>query len=95
MAERFVDEQRARQGRLDAKATSLLGAVGLSLTVAFTYGGMIVHGSAQGSSAGGGIYYGSIHRIVWVFFACAIISGVAAACCTPFLRSECEMVTQV
>ncbi len=67
-AERFIDEQRGRQARLDSKATSLLGAVGLSLTVAFTYGGMIIHGSAQGASSGGGIYYGNIHQAVWFVF---------------------------
>jgi hypothetical protein len=78
-AERFVDEQRGRQARLDAKATSLLGAIGLSLTVAFTYGGMIVHGSSQGSSSGGGVYYGNVHGAVWVAFGCAILAGLVTA----------------
>lgn len=32
----------ARESRLDAKATGLLGTAGLSLTVAFTFGGMLL-----------------------------------------------------
>ncbi len=44
IAIRQIAEENARQTRLDAKATSLLTAAGLSLTVAFTFGGQLVLG---------------------------------------------------
>jgi hypothetical protein len=37
-----LSEEAARQGRLDAKATSMLGAIALSLTVSFTFGGLLL-----------------------------------------------------
>ena len=80
LSERFVDDQRARQGRLDAKASSLLAAVGLALTVAFTFGGLMIHGSASGTSASGGILLGaSLHGFAVGAFALAIVAGLGAA----------------
>ena len=39
---RQVQAEDQREGRLDAKAQALLGTAGLSLTVAFTFGGILV-----------------------------------------------------
>jgi hypothetical protein len=41
IALRLIDTEDKRESRLDAKAQGLLGSAGLSLTVAFTFGGLI------------------------------------------------------
>jgi hypothetical protein len=44
---RQIQHETARQTRLDGKATSLLTATGLSLTVAFAFGGQILMTNAD------------------------------------------------
>jgi hypothetical protein len=44
---RQIQNETGRQSRLDSKATSLLTATGLSLTVAFTLGGQLLIGQAD------------------------------------------------
>jgi len=61
--------ETGRQTRVDAKATSLLTAAGLSLTVAFTFGGLLI---AKPNN-------GSFDPWVTVTFALAVTSGLIAA----------------
>jgi hypothetical protein len=70
LSKRFVDDERARQGRLDAKATSLLTVVGLSLTVAFNFGGQLLTG---------GPLKGVPHKIAAGAFCAALLAGFVAA----------------
>src|SRR5438046_1833562 len=47
IAQRQVQAEVGRQGRLDAKATSLMSAVGLCLTVTFTFGSLLLTQAAH------------------------------------------------
>jgi hypothetical protein len=74
IAVRQIAEENARQTRLDSKATSLLTAAGLSLTVAFTFGGQLVAAHhKQGNE--------HIDFPVWgvIAFGVALLAGLGAA----------------
>jgi hypothetical protein len=68
---RQIQYEVGRQTRLDAKATSLLTAAGLSLTVAFTFGGQIVLAHLHDELA---FHVGAV-----VAFAVATLCGLASA----------------
>jgi hypothetical protein len=74
IALRQIQSETGRQTRLDGKATSLLTAVGLSLTVAFTFGGQVLLAHATELRA--------IDAPRWTFalviFAFALIAGLGA-----------------
>ena len=70
-----VNAETARQQRIDAKATSLLTAVGLSLTVAFSFGAVLLKdGRTYWHDTG-------VHTWVVVVFGAALLTGVVAAFC--------------
>jgi hypothetical protein len=72
---RQIQSETGRQTRLDGKATSLLTATGLSLTVAFAFGGQILIAHADKLKA-----YG--HRwwiAVVVTYSLAVLSGLFAS----------------
>jgi hypothetical protein len=73
LAQRQVQFETGRQGRLDGKATSLLSAAGLSLTVAFTFGGLLLANKAV-LKAKIGWYYAAVSG-----FGVAILFGLATA----------------
>ncbi|MGK3964995.1 hypothetical protein WMF01_30925 [Sorangium sp. So ce1667] len=72
-AQRQLQFETGRQTRLDAKATSLLSAAGLSLTVAFTFGGLLL-ANKEVLRANIGWYYSAVAG-----FGLAIILGLGAA----------------
>lgn len=73
LVESQVATEAARQQRLDAKSTSLLTAVGLSLTVAFTFGSVLMKdGWSHWKST-------NAHDLVLVLFAGALVAGILAA----------------
>lgn len=67
-----VASETARQQRIDAKATSLLAAVALSLTVAFTFGAILL-------KDGWSLWPGWLHLLVLGAFALALVFGFTAA----------------
>lgn len=70
IAQRQVQAEVGRQTRLDAKATSLLTAAGLSLTVAFTFGSTLITKPEA---------FETWHRFVVGAFALALVLGLTAA----------------
>lgn len=68
---RNVENYGAKLARLDQKATSLLGAVGFSLTVAGTYGGQFVMGHAKDMAPGR-------WHVVVILFWLALFAGTGA-----------------
>jgi len=72
IALRRVQYESGRQQRLDAKATSLLTATGLSLTVAFTFGATLL-------SAGGQAAFHEFYNYVLLLFYSAISLGIVSA----------------
>ena len=70
---RILDGDDKRGSALDSKATSLLGAVGLSLTVAFTFGGTLLEHPERFSGIGIYVYKGVVG-----IYALALMSGLAA-----------------
>lgn len=74
IARRQIVTEAGRQTRLDSKATSLLTAAGLSLTVAFTFGGQMIIGHRSPIDPA--------HVPIWAqtAFAVGVIFGLAAAC---------------
>ncbi len=70
---RLLDGDDKRGSALDSKATSLLGAVGLSLTVAFTFGGTLLEHPERFSGIG---FLG--YKAIVSIYAIALISGLVA-----------------
>jgi hypothetical protein len=70
---RLLDGDDKRGSALDSKATSLLGAVGLSLTVAFTFGGTLLEHPERFSGIGLLVY-----KAVVSIYAIALLSGIVA-----------------
>ena len=73
VALRVLDGDDKRGTSLDGKATSLLGAVGLSLTVAFTFGGTLVEHPERFSAIGPSTY-----KVMVVLYALSLLSGLLA-----------------
>jgi hypothetical protein len=73
-ARRNVDNFGQKLARLDQKATTLLAAIGLSLTVALTYGSQVALARANGS----------VPRFVLVTFWIAMFLGISAGICATF-----------
>jgi cytochrome bd-type quinol oxidase subunit 1 len=71
IAQRQIQSETARQTRLDAKATSLLTAAGLSLTVAFTFGGQVLLKLPDA--------FRIAHAVTVWSFRVAVVTGLAAA----------------
>jgi hypothetical protein len=71
IAQRQVAFETGRQTRLDAKATSLLTAAGLALTVAFTFGGQVLLNHPDA--------FRTAHRCTVIAFAVGVPCGLAAA----------------
>jgi hypothetical protein len=74
IAQRQVQAETGRQARLDAKATSLMGAVGLCLTVAFTFGGLVLKEATAFVAKLGDTRL----SIINICFALAIFFGIGA-----------------
>lgn len=72
--QRQVTFEIGRQTRLDTKASSLLGATGLSLTVAFTFGGQILLNNADVLGE-----FGVIGVVADSVFVLAVVSGLVSA----------------
>ena len=70
LTQKQVDFEIARHGRLEAKATSLLTATGLSLTVAFTFGATLIKEAAK---------FEDWYKPVVFSFGFACTAGLAAA----------------
>ncbi len=70
ITQKQVDFEVARHGRLESKATSLLTATGLSLTVAFTFGSTLLK---EGKS------FGNWYYLTVLFFALSCMAGLVAA----------------
>jgi len=75
IAQRQTQAEAGRQTRLDAKASSLLTAAGLSLTVAFTFGGQVLLARATELRQLGAVRW----SIVLVTFLLAIVTGLLAS----------------
>lgn len=72
VAQKQILAETGRQGRLDAKATSLLGAVGLSLTVAFTFGGSLITNHSTFAA------HSLVYAVISTCFFLAVALGIAA-----------------
>ena len=72
IAQKHLDEEAARTGKLDAKATTLLGATGLLTTIAFSFGPAVFFGQP-------GHLHGVVGAIIFVLFLLLIAYGVLAA----------------
>jgi hypothetical protein len=70
ITQKQVDFEVARHGRLEAKANSLLTAVGLSLTVASTFGATLFSKLTL---------FGQLLPVVIVIYCAAMVAGVASA----------------
>ncbi len=77
IAQRQLRAESERQGRLDSKASGLLTAVGLSLTVLLTYGGLLLGDAAKKLRAGS--------HTIWIFalvsLGLAVLAGFVAGFC--------------
>jgi hypothetical protein len=71
ITQKQVDVEATRHTRLETKATALLTAIGLSLTIAFTFGATLMSKAAVDFAE---------HR-TWILFSfgCAIITGLISA----------------
>ncbi|WP_147468404.1 hypothetical protein [Corallococcus interemptor] len=74
ISKEYLASETARENNLNAKATSLLTASGLSLTVAFTFGGMLIQHPEYLSSL-----WGLWPYIVPIFYGVALLAGLSAS----------------
>ena len=74
---RVLDGDVRRESALDSKATGLLGAVGLSLTVAFTFGGVLIE-HPERFSQDGLISYKIIVGLYGLSLASGLLAGLWA-----------------
>lgn len=71
---RAIDADERRDASLNQKATALLSVTGLSLTLAFTFGGLLLKRAELASGLGGWLV-----PCVVVPYACAILFGLVAS----------------
>jgi hypothetical protein len=74
IALRQMQSEDVRETRLDSKAQGLLITAGLTLTVAFTFGGMLIDHSEYLKAINGGVAVGC-----FVLYAAAMLSGLFAS----------------
>jgi hypothetical protein len=89
---RQVQQEDARETRLDAKAGGLLGTAGLSLTVAFTFGGLLLQHPDYLLPLGP-----TLARIVLIAYVVALVAGLAAviaAVVALFVNDNYESVSE-
>lgn len=92
LAKRQIASEDRRETNLSAKAVSLLGVTGLSLTVAFTFGGVLLQRPAYLAALGGWRV-----PLVVVPYALALVAGLAAsgfALRSLLIRSEYRDVSE-
>lgn len=89
---RQVQQEDARETRLDAKAGGLLGTAGLSLTVAFTFGGLLLQHPDYLLPLGP-----TLARVVLIAYVVALAAGLAAviaAVWALFVNDDYESVSE-
>jgi hypothetical protein len=72
IAQRQMQAEYGRQGRLDGKATSLLGGLGLCLTLTFTFGGLLITQASHFAGMGD-----TRLSVIHACFASAILFGIS------------------